>query len=519
MSGAEEMSPVSIPFDYSQHQIIIRCSINDGTEDNFLVDTGASETLIDRHIAARQYLAKQGEVEVVSASGMVTVQTTTIARLKLGKLIANNVEARIVDLAQQSKHLGRHIAGIIGMNLIGKFVLTIDYGKPALTFVAAGTLPANERAPSAVSVPLAVDQAPLVNAMLNGKENITFLLDTGAAANTLPPSAAKNLSGEGSTIGQTTEGEGLDGKPLKLAPLVVDTVKLGTLVAHKIAFTFPVGDASRSNTDSSPAGFFQRSNSGILGNPFWQNFIVTINWKNKELLLAPNPAFPLRNAILQELDEGDNRLVVHRDYRAAESHYQKALAYAKAGHAPANEAKILGRLGNLYRIMAKDLGRREHAKVAYNYFVQAATKAKSLQAEDIEGRILGDWSLLYSDNGQAQEAKQMIDRALFLAPNDANVIVDYAVHLYRFNSFSEMQKYIERALALDPSNWQALWYQVKLSEKFFDTPQEVSSLQEILRYYPASKTAADKLHALDKNAAGKAGNVPINMIIQPEPAR
>ncbi|HEY9715653.1 MAG TPA: hypothetical protein V6C72_19420, partial [Chroococcales cyanobacterium] len=87
--------------------------------------------------------------------------------------------------------------------------------------------------------------------------------------------------------------------------------------------------------------------------------------------------------------------------------------------------------------------------------------------------------------------------ALSLAPQDPYVNVDCAVHLYRAHLFSEMQKYIEKALFLEPSNWQALWYQVKLSEGFFDTAKETATLKEILRFYPWSKVASDKLRRLN----------------------
>ena len=128
------------------------------------------------------------------------------------------------------------------------------------------------------------------------------------------------------------------------------------------------------------------------------------------------------------------------------------------------QARLLGRLGNLRRVMAKDLNRPEHARAAYDYFVKSDECAGRARAPDVQGRILADWSLLYSDNGQAAQSKQMIDRALLLAPDDPNVNVDCAVHLYRSRLFPEMQKYVDKALFLEPSNWQALWYQVKLSE-------------------------------------------------------
>jgi hypothetical protein len=71
------------------------------------------------------------------------------------------------------------------------------------------------------------------------------------------------------------------------------------------------------------------------------------------------------------------------------------------------------------------------------------------------------------------------------------------VQLYRAKQFPDMQKYVEKALFLDPSNWQALWFQVKLSETFFDTPRVVATLKEILRFYPWSKLAQDKLANLN----------------------
>lgn len=93
-----------------------------------------------------------------------------------------------------------------------------------------------------------------------------------------------------------------------------------------------------------------------------------------------------------------------------------------------------------------------------------------------------------------------MDRALQLAPQDPNVNVDCAVHLFKARRYPEMQRYVEQALFLDPSNWQALWYQVKLSETFGDYARVISTLKEIQRFYPASKVAQEKLKMLQPPA-------------------
>jgi hypothetical protein len=76
------------------------------------------------------------------------------------------------------------------------------------------------------------------------------------------------------------------------------------------------------------------------------------------------------------------------------------------------------------------------------------------------------------------------------------------VHLFKTRRYPEMQRYVEQALFLDPSNWQALWYQVKLSETFGDYARVISTLKEIQRFYPASKVAQEKLKMLQPPAPG-----------------
>jgi predicted aspartyl protease len=490
---------VTIPFDYSAKEIVIKGRINSTDELDFLLDTGASETIIDRGIAAQQLLSRGSAYQIAGVAGYVNTQSSIVKRLEIGNLILNDVQARILDLSGQSRTLGKRIAGIIGTNVISKFVMCVDYSKPALII---GDIDNYPRPAKAASVPFVQKQAPFVKVSLNGHDDQILLVDTGAAFNHIPTAVAqKYLSGDPANLRHVTEGTGLDGRPIKLGKVVIDSVSIGALPVRKVSFTYPwrpdLSGKEKGSSSSTRAGFFQDTNLGILGNPFWENFIVTVDYKYQRLLLQPNPIVRIRGEIGQTLLAADNQLVLHRDFRLAELNYQKALMLADTASDAREQAILLGRLGNLRRLMAKDLQRPEHAKAAYNYFIRAQELASKIHAQDVEGRVLADWSLLYSDNGQSAEAKETIDRALLLAPQDPNVNVDCAVHLYRNHLYPEMQKYVEKALFLEPSNWQALWYQVKLSENFYDTPKVVATLKEILRFYPWSKVAADKLKSLN----------------------
>lgn len=496
---------IVVPFDYEQKEILVKGRIDNGEELVFLFDTGASETIIDRRIAAEHYLLKEGMSPMMAAGGRVEVSDTTLKRLELGSLILNDVTASIHPLAAQSKQLGRRIAGIIGTNVIKNFVVRIDYGKPTLTFYDSDSF---ERPKAAVAVPLAQQNAPVVRIKLGGAagQEVLMLADTGAAFNNLPFAVAKRqLQRSSMPTTHITEGTGLDGKPIRLGNVVVRTVMIGTQVVNDVNFTYfvePDEPAKKPGTEpakghdtsiESEGGFFRNSRIGILGNPFFQNFIVSVDYKFQRLLLEPNPMVRIRDQINANLDVGDTKLVVYRDYRAAEAAYQKGLMIASNNKDARNEALLWGRMANMRRMMAKELGRPEHAKTAYENFLKAQEMARKLGAQDVQGRILADWSLLYSDNGQAIEAKNTINQAIQLAPQDAQVNVDYATHLYRQNQFPQAQKYVEKALFLEPSNWQALWYQFKLCERFSDIPKAMLTLKEIVRYYPWSKLATSKL--------------------------
>lgn len=486
---------ITVPFDYGQREILVKGRLNNGEELDFLFDTGASDTIIDRRVAAENYLLKEGLAGMQALSGSVMTNTSTIGRLELGNLIVNDIDARILDLSSQSRHLGRRLGGIIGTNVISKFVVGVDYGKTTLSFYDADSfvLPTD-----CAAVTFSRRSAPVVKVKLNGREDVMMLVDTGAAFNNLPPAvAARYSTGENKHV---TEGTGLDGRPVKLGRVIVDNVVLAGKTVKRVDFTYtlslPSNPASAKNEPKSDSGFFQTSNLGILGNPFLENFFVYFDYKFQRMLIRPSAVVKTRSIIDQAIAAGDDQLVQKRDFRLAELNYNKALLSATASGDKKNEARLLGRFGNLRRMMAKDLGRPEHSKASYDYFVRAQDLAKKVGSTEIEGRILADWSLLYLDGNQAVSAKQTIDRALQLTPQDANVNIDYAVHLFRARRFPEMQRYVEKALFLDHSNWQALWYQVKLSELFGDTPKVISTLKEILRHYPWSKTAQDKLKQL-----------------------
>ena len=100
---------------------------------HFLIDTGASVTLVSPEIAARYSAKNAGPtatplVRVKSATGETALLTsTTLRRIELGGASFENVQALIYDCSTLSAHLGIQIDGVLGFPLFRETLLTLDY--------------------------------------------------------------------------------------------------------------------------------------------------------------------------------------------------------------------------------------------------------------------------------------------------------------------------------------------------------------------------------------------------------
>ncbi|HNB20960.1 MAG TPA: retropepsin-like aspartic protease, partial [Candidatus Melainabacteria bacterium] len=171
---------LTVPFEYADNEIVVKCRVNNSEELDFLFDTGASDTIIDRRIAAQNFLAKQDKFDIAAYSGMVQANRSELKRFEIGPLILNDVPVRVLDMSAQSRQMGRQIAGIIGTNIISQFLVTIDYSKPNLVFEDMETA---VRPIKAANVPFIVRQLPYIKVSLNGRDEQLLLVDTGAAFN------------------------------------------------------------------------------------------------------------------------------------------------------------------------------------------------------------------------------------------------------------------------------------------------------------------------------------------------
>ncbi len=151
---------------------------------HFLIDTGASVTLVTPEFAAR-YAAKNAPptdtplVRVKSADGETALLTAvTLRRVELGGARFENVQALIFDCADISAHLGVRIDGILGFPLFRETLLTLDYPHSRVM------LQPRSAAPLIPGTPISFNnerKTPIIPLRL-GNQTFAALIDSGSDA-------------------------------------------------------------------------------------------------------------------------------------------------------------------------------------------------------------------------------------------------------------------------------------------------------------------------------------------------
>lgn len=250
---------------------------------HFLIDTGASVTLVSPELAAR-YAARNAPppttplVRVRSATGETALLTaTTLRKIHLGGALFENVQALIYDCSAISAHLGIQIDGILGFPLFRETVLTLDYPNSRILLQPLSAPPPtagtsihfnNER--NIPIIPLGLGTQTLVALIDSGSDASLSLNPIGLqpefAVPTRPGATIATLSGD---------------REQRIGRLAQD-LRLGDYVIRQ-----PVVDTTDELTS--------------IGGGILEHFTVTFDQEHNQVTFfredpAPLPATPLRNA-------------------------------------------------------------------------------------------------------------------------------------------------------------------------------------------------------------------------------
>lgn len=169
---ANDRGPLSVDFElYRDYLIVLHPTVGTLRGLNFLLDTGATPTVLDTQLAAKLRL-NSVTTQIAVLQGTIQGWSATLPSLQVGPVAKQMLPVVVEDLTSIQKVLPVHLDGILGLDVLGQVTFTIDYEARVIRFGIAADLP--------VRVPLHMKQGlALLDATLD-QQPIQLLLDTAA---------------------------------------------------------------------------------------------------------------------------------------------------------------------------------------------------------------------------------------------------------------------------------------------------------------------------------------------------
>ncbi len=255
-------------------QPLVRAEV-DGVEGWFVFDTGATRHVIDAGFAAALQLDGAGIVASRSPQGVSRRRVVEARTLVLGGIAIEEPSFVEYDLGALEPGMGTELAGILGYDLLARFVVEIDYRN--------GRIALRDPEPVDVELPwtelVVRDRDPCVLARVEG-ESVLMLLDTGSDQTAILSTYTTRRLGL------------LDDRPTRPAQMNNVDGTLGYRRGELASFEL----AGRSFADApvlfatSDDGFHaERYPHGIVGCAFLEPFTVVLDCARSRVAFVPHP--------------------------------------------------------------------------------------------------------------------------------------------------------------------------------------------------------------------------------------
>jgi hypothetical protein len=261
---------------FRNNAVLMVARIN-GQTANLLLDTGAERSFIDYGFASRIGFASTDSQIVQRVYSIEEGKVVHPVDIEIQSSWIRDAELVATDLGGTSEALGLQIDGVLGIDLMRQFVITINYSaglvdfKPRRRILDPGTMIKLE----------SFRDLYLLSAVLQGKP-MNLLLDTGSNSSAISQSGWSQLL-ETSSSGSFVEGIGSPGSPSGGKFVCIREMSIGGTMLHKTPMR--IAPESASGLFSDP-GF-----TGLVGNDLLRQFIVTLDLATDTLYLRKDPLY------------------------------------------------------------------------------------------------------------------------------------------------------------------------------------------------------------------------------------
>lgn len=256
--------------------LLVPVHVNERGPYKFIVDTGASVSLITPSLAQSLSITGTSIASGMGAGGQLSVSLSSVDKLAVGEVFMEKMQIAISDeLYRIGEAINARVDGNLGFNFLKNFRLTIDYAQSMFGLIHVRPFASDWVGPS-LDFKLAGPARPLIliPAYVNNRGPYQFALDTGASKTVLAPELAQSL---GLQNPQPEEITGAGGK----IPSMRGEIASLQIGGHKR------NNVTVVSTDmlATLSQVVQARLDGIVGYTFLKFYRVTIDYPNARLRL------------------------------------------------------------------------------------------------------------------------------------------------------------------------------------------------------------------------------------------
>ena len=267
-----------IPFEYVHHQIVVQVTLGGKGPFSMLVDTNTDPSAIDASTARELGLVTGNKGGPATGGGAEVniVYPTRLASVELGTFVTKDVAAATIDLTKISERMDRKIQGVLGFSFLKDRIIQIDYPNSKLRFFAVSPYPRIQFSANTVNT-IAFpfkreDGEVMIDSVYINNEKMRAALDTGSSGSfSLTPEAVALLKlEEQAQAGESSKSVGYNGE-YESKQGILKSVRLGRISVESVRAEFWLPKTGHDDKK------FQVN----IGNGFFQDFVMTFDFKNK----------------------------------------------------------------------------------------------------------------------------------------------------------------------------------------------------------------------------------------------
>jgi outer membrane lipoprotein-sorting protein len=285
-------SAEGIKFEFIENHIYLPVVIN-GRERLWILDSGASVSVIDSAYAAEMGLEFKGPIKGQSASGIVELFYVAIPAFTLQGISFNEQQVMTMNISKLfEKVLGFEIAGILGYDFLSRFVTKIDYANEQVSFYTPGRFEYHGDG-KVIDSPLGDDRLFAIPIVVDSEYSGKWHLDIGASG--------EDFHFEFANTHNLPEKEGIEAVAFGAAgALKTKRAQFKSIAIDGFTIDNPIIGIPYQEGRGSLGG---QSIIGNVGNTFLRHFVLFLDYKNQQIILEKGDnygkAFPRSKTGLQ----------------------------------------------------------------------------------------------------------------------------------------------------------------------------------------------------------------------------